>query len=81
MNNIGTKLRNKLSNNEINEPTPQNSILMDPKHLYRLKFFSNRVDNNWNKLPEDVVEASSVNMLKNRLDQHRAVTHTSSHQN
>ena len=31
-------------------------------------FFSNRVIDYWNKLPEHVVEANSVNMFKNRLD-------------
>jgi len=29
-----------------------------------------RIVNEWNKLPQDVVEASSVNMFKNRLDRH-----------
>jgi len=36
----------------------------------RQNFFSLRVVNEWNKLPQDVVEASSVNMFKNRLDRH-----------
>ena len=30
--------------------------------------FSQRVINGWNKLPNDCVNASSVNMLKNRID-------------
>ena len=34
----------------------------------RKYFFSNRVIDYWNKLPEHVVEANSVNMFKNRLD-------------
>ena len=33
-------------------------------------FFSSRVINSWNRLPQDVVEATSVNMFKNRLDKH-----------
>ena len=31
-------------------------------------FFNNRVVDCWNKLPEHVIEATSVNMFKNRLD-------------
>jgi len=31
-------------------------------------FFSSRVINSWNGLPQDVIEATSVNMFKNRLD-------------
>jgi len=38
--------------------------------LIRQNFFSLRIVNEWNKLPQDVVEASSVNMFKNRLDRH-----------
>ena len=30
--------------------------------------FSQRVINDWNKLPNDCVNASSVNMFKNRID-------------
>ena len=37
----------------------------------RKYFFSQRVINQWNQLPEDVVEATSVNMFKNRLDKLR----------
>ena len=33
-------------------------------------FFSQRVVNAWNKLPTDVVEATSVNMFKNRYDKY-----------
>ena len=33
-------------------------------------FFSSIVINSWNRLPQDVVEATSVNMFKNRLDKH-----------
>jgi hypothetical protein len=34
----------------------------------RSKFFSQRVINSWNSLPEHVVLAESVNSFKNRLD-------------
>ena len=33
-------------------------------------FFSSKVINSWNRLPQDVIEATSVNMFKNRLDKH-----------
>ena len=32
--------------------------------------FSQRVVNDWNKLPEECINATSVNMLKNRIDQY-----------
>ena len=32
--------------------------------------FSQRVINEWNKLPNDCVHASSVNMFKNRIDRY-----------
>jgi len=32
--------------------------------------FCNRVNNIWNSLPNDVVNASSLNVFKNRLDKH-----------
>ena len=33
-------------------------------------FFSNRIINNWNSLPEDIVCAKSLNVFKNALDKH-----------
>jgi len=38
----------------------------------RQNFFSIRVINEWNKLPQFVIEAPSVNAFKNRLDKHRS---------
>ena len=38
--------------------------------LSRSKFFSNRVVNKWNSLPDHVVEASTINAFKNRLDEY-----------
>lgn len=35
----------------------------------RHNFFSQRVVNHWNKLPQRVVEATSVNNFKNRYDE------------
>ena len=36
--------------------------------VMRQKFFSRRVVSEWNSLPSSVVESTSVNMFKNRLD-------------
>jgi len=36
----------------------------------RQHFFSLRIVNEWNKLPQTVIEATSVNAFKNRLDRH-----------
>ena len=36
----------------------------------RMNSFSQKVINEWNKLPNDYVIASSVNMLKNRIDKY-----------
>jgi len=36
----------------------------------RQNFFSLRIVNEWNKLPQDVVEAPSINTFKNTLDRH-----------
>ncbi len=36
----------------------------------RARFFGNRVANVWNALPADIVNSESLNMFKNRLDDH-----------
>ena len=36
----------------------------------RQNFFSSRIVNEWNKLPQEVVDAPSINAFKNRLDRH-----------
>ena len=33
-------------------------------------FFTNRVVNNWNKLPNHIVNAKSINVFKNSIDQY-----------
>ena len=38
--------------------------------------FSQRVINEWNKLPNDCVNASSVNMFKNRIDSYLKADYT-----
>ena len=39
-------------------------------HIGR-KFISLRIINEWNKLPQDVVDAPSINTFKNTLDRHK----------
>ena len=44
---------------------------LEHKRLYtatRVNYFANRVVNNWNSLPENVVGAGTLNMFKNSLD-------------
>ena len=38
--------------------------------LPRINTFSHRIVNDWNELPAEIVEASSVNSFKNKLDQY-----------
>ena len=38
----------------------------------RENFLSNRVVSNWNMMPEDVVNATSKNSFKRKLDNHRS---------
>ena len=44
------------------------------KHPFKTEkfkhFFTNRVTNLWNSLPDKVVNASSINTFKNKLDSH-----------
>ncbi len=51
--------------------TRGNQFKMQARHThYRLRghFFSNRIIEVWNSLPNDVVSADSINIFKNRLD-------------
>ena len=43
--------------------------------LQRSNFFSIRVVNSWNQLPEEVISAKTVNSFKNRLDKYIASRH------
>ena len=44
-------------------------LLKDSPNLNTYKyFFTNRVTNLWNQLPSDMVNASSVNCFKNKID-------------
>ena len=36
----------------------------------RSRFFGNRIANIWNALPADIVNASSLNSFKNKIDAH-----------
>ena len=45
------------------------ALVKEQRRLDMRKYsFSQRVINEWNKLPNDCVNASSVNMFKNRID-------------
>ena len=56
----------------INENISRGNMYKFVKYRSRLNirasFFSQRVVNDWNRLPNDVVSAESVNAFKNRLD-------------
>ena len=39
------------------------------KNAYK-NFFTNRINNVWNSLPEDIVNAKSLNIFKNKIDFH-----------
>jgi len=39
-------------------------------YISQTAFFSLRIVNEWNKLPQTVIEVTSVNSFKNRLDRH-----------
>ena len=44
---------------------------LEHKRLYtpsRVNYFANRVVNNWNSLPDNVIGAGTLNMFKNSLD-------------
>ena len=54
--------------------TGGNSLKLEKKQCrnnIRRSFFSQRIVSDWNKLPEEVVSAETVNSFKNRLDNWR----------
>ena len=58
----------------VHNKTRGNSLKLEKKQCrnnIRQSFFSQRIIGEWNKLPEEVVAAKSVNTFKNRLDQWR----------
>ena len=48
------------------------NLVYRSKNLSNVDFFSERVSNYWNKLPEAVKDKSSVNAFKNALDNFRS---------
>ena len=51
--------------------TRGNSLRLTKKHVstnHYANFFTNRVINNWNSLPETIVRASTINAFKNQID-------------
>ncbi len=75
---IGRRGSKSSENRELLEPVEDNSrrghsfklMKHHTNKSVRSHFFSERVINNWNSLPEDVVAAQSINAFKNRLDWH-----------
>ena len=58
-----------------NNRTRGNSYKLEKKQCntnIRSSFFSQRIVNHWNGLPEEVVSAESVNTFNNRLDKWKA---------
>ena len=54
-----------------NNITRSNTLKLKKRRVNYLpyqKFFTNRVINNWNRLPSDIVRAESLNIFKNKLD-------------
>ena len=50
---------------------PEAALVKEQCRLDMRKYsFSQRVINEWNKLPKDCVNASSANMFKNRIDRY-----------
>ena len=45
------------------------------KGIYKDHFYSIRIVNSCNKLPEEVISAKTVNCFKNRLDKHSSSRH------
>ena len=48
---------------------PQRVFKEHAVKLIRSRSFSERIVNDWNNLPADLVEATSLNIFKNRLDE------------
>ena len=40
------------------------------KKIVQQSFFSRRILNSWNSLPKDITEATSLNVFKNKLNNH-----------
>ena len=66
----------KLWEEEADRLSPRNnSLAIFPQRATnnkRMHVLQLRVTNHWNKLPEDIVKAPSVNTFKNRLDKYYA---------
>ena len=77
LNNIydkGTKkfitLREEISLRNRNRQNSKHIFQNHANRNRRKNFFTNRIVNTWNSLPEQIVTAPSVNSFKNRLDKH-----------
>ena len=59
-----------ITNNNQNRGNNYKLMKTRAKEKTRINFLTNRVVNDWNRLPASVVRAETVNQFKNRLDNH-----------
>ena len=59
-----------ITNNNQNRGNNYKLMKTRTKEKTRTNFLTNRVVNDWNKLPATVVQAKTLNQFKNRLDNH-----------
>ena len=59
-----------ITNNNQNRGNNYKLMKTRAKEKTRTNFLTNRVVNDWNKLPASVVQAETVNQFKNQLDNH-----------
>ena len=58
----------KLANNNRTRGHSMKLVKERTKLDYRKYYFTNRVIDKWNSLPQDVIDSPSVNVFKNRYD-------------
>ena len=60
----------KIQKNSITRGHPYKITKTTSRSSAHAHFFANRIINNWNSLPNNVVNAETINSFKNRLDKH-----------
>ena len=65
-------INNNINNININNTRGHKDKLYKPvvKTNLKLNSFSNRIINEWNKLPEEVIKSSDLNQFKRTFDKH-----------